>query len=390
MRSRLRQYFYFYPRPPRGGRQDARREVPDLIPFLSTSSARRTTRNRMADCGITQISIHVLREEDDNPGAGASVARRYFYPRPPRGGRRSSARERGARACISIHVLREEDDSPSTAFCRLLSVFLSTSSARRTTDRRFKLGLAGGISIHVLREEDDARQGACGDDPRHISIHVLREEDDTYPQTSCSIRSIFLSTSSARRTTITNVAGNRRAEDFYPRPPRGGRPLVSFLFSKGCGQFLSTSSARRTTCKIVDLVADLLFLSTSSARRTTGGYYYTRLEWHISIHVLREEDDARPLCAVLGLLKFLSTSSARRTTVGHQFEPIKQKEFLSTSSARRTTLAAALASIESGYFYPRPPRGGRQKHTFRRNFCNRISIHVLREEDDAKKWWGEA
>ena len=78
---------HFYPRPPRGGRQDARREVPDLIPFLSTSSARRTTRNRMADCGITQISIHVLREEDDNPGAGASVARRYFYPRPPRGGR---------------------------------------------------------------------------------------------------------------------------------------------------------------------------------------------------------------------------------------------------------------------------------------------------------------
>ena len=39
------------------------------------------------DFPIFDISIHVLREEDDETctSSGASVG--YFYPRPPRGGR---------------------------------------------------------------------------------------------------------------------------------------------------------------------------------------------------------------------------------------------------------------------------------------------------------------
>ena len=55
-----------------------------------------------------------------------------FYPRPPRGGRRSRL------AKIIGHAL-----------------FLSTPSARRATlqDRRLQLGKA--ISIHALREEGD-------------------------------------------------------------------------------------------------------------------------------------------------------------------------------------------------------------------------------------------
>ena len=79
------------------------------------------------------ISIHVLREEDDN----------YF----------SEVIDVNDR--ISIHVLREEDDN---ALCGLIlkeEEFQSTSSARRTTATLRRSLNIGNISIHVLREEDD-------------------------------------------------------------------------------------------------------------------------------------------------------------------------------------------------------------------------------------------
>ncbi len=101
----------FYPRPPRGGRRaHARNNVPNLY-----------------------ISIHALREEGDPNGLVAFAtgytflstpsarratlqclvtwsSHRYFYPRPPRGGRR----------CRVIWV-------------QSLLEFLSTPSARRAT-----------------------------------------------------------------------------------------------------------------------------------------------------------------------------------------------------------------------------------------------------------------
>ena len=56
------------------------------------------------------------------------------------------------------------------------------------------------VSIHVLREEDDARQ--CRQHPkRGVSIHVLREEDDSFRKFVEHHIPVFLSTSSARRTT---------------------------------------------------------------------------------------------------------------------------------------------------------------------------------------------
>ena len=60
----------------------------------------------------------------------------------------------------------------------------------------------------------------------------------------------------------------------------------------------------------------------------------------ISIHALREEgDDAGP-DALLDL-----------------------GEFLSTPSARRATHSTTFCTGTTGYFYPRPPRGGRPGYT---------------------------
>ena len=56
--------------------------------FLSTPSARRATRGGLCLCR----------------------SRRYFYPRPPRGGRLSDEDHCGGVFLISIHALREEGD----------------------------------------------------------------------------------------------------------------------------------------------------------------------------------------------------------------------------------------------------------------------------------------
>ena len=81
------------------------------------------------------------------------------------------------------------------------------------------------ISIHALREEGDAEvQLSLAD--RNISIHALREEGD------CSMRLI-----------------RKLGSDFYPRPPRGGRPSSALVLLIAV-RFLSTPSARRATLSL--------------------------------------------------------------------------------------------------------------------------------------------
>ena len=130
-----------------------------MMIFLSTPSARRATRwNR--GCGwwcryfyprpprggrrpqrssltIWQsISIHALREEGDSSRLLPDNCASNFYPRPPRGGRPMPCVLRRASCPISIHALREEGDTASP-------------SARMTLR----------ISIHALREEGDSKNG---------------------------------------------------------------------------------------------------------------------------------------------------------------------------------------------------------------------------------------
>ena len=56
------------------------------------------------------ISIHALREEGDKPKPQQRLEQIYFYPRPPRGGRRDFIGSKNAEFWISIHALREEGD----------------------------------------------------------------------------------------------------------------------------------------------------------------------------------------------------------------------------------------------------------------------------------------
>ena len=128
----------FYPRPPCGGRPDAVgsydrwtiflstpsvRRATELISFvspetlfLSTPSVRRATTAWSMPVAARPISIHALRAEGDAAQNPVFCVRRYFYPRPPCGGRPGSSRL-----------------TPPT------TTFLSTPSVRRATAGRLPL-----------------------------------------------------------------------------------------------------------------------------------------------------------------------------------------------------------------------------------------------------------
>ena len=268
------------------------------VSFLSTPSARRAT--------------PPLRKRQFHLG--------YFYPRPPRGGRR-------------------------TGLTNLLgdAKFLSTPSARRATLACYtKQAQPDYISIHALREEGDIyrravrgvfwyfyprpprggrpAQGRLPDEraehfyprpPRggrheigelffpslEISIHALREEGDRWLNKTFAIAEAFLSTPSARRATWPQALARWWKKHFYPRPPRGGRREAGRKGGRP-KKFLSTPSARRATVPSMAPCARL---------------------FKISIHALREEGD--PLIR--------------------------------------------LYNPEDRNFYPRPPRGGRLGHYIR-------------------------
>ena len=258
--------------------------------FLSTPSARRATAPRPPLTVAPIISIHALREEGDNPhpqsadrkdisihalreegdGSGslrAGQTRKFlstpsarratprgffswprlgnFYPRPPRGGRprgffswprlgnfyprppRGGRRRLGAwrRRCTTYFYPRPPRGGRLFSDCVVpcVLVFLSTPSARRATR------LFPPYFVH-----------------QHISIHALREEGDV----------LFM-----ELLVILH-------ENFYPRPPRGGRHRV-----------------------LSGAMPELLFLSTPSARRATLCLFGLLKLGVISIHALREEGD---------------------------------------------------------------------------------------------------
>ena len=153
-------------------------KVTYTIGFLSTPSARRATRRLLPRL----------------------QPRRYFYPRPPRGGRQ-----------LSSSWIKEGTE------------FLSTPSARRATLPPPSASSVMCISIHALREEGDLAQLATSQAAQNISIHALREEGDRMAPTASAAKPIFLSTPSARRATDSIMGSGQGAKNFYPRPPRGGR-----------------------------------------------------------------------------------------------------------------------------------------------------------------------
>ena len=101
-----------------------------------------------------------------------------------------------------------------------------------------------------------------------ISIHALREEGD----------------GKHRRT-------SHPQQDFYPRPPRGGRPKE--IYAQGNTADISIHALREEgdPRKSMHRATQRIFLSTPSARRATANIGEQAILNKISIHALREEGD---------------------------------------------------------------------------------------------------
>ena len=123
----------FYPRPPRGGRpgKSGGSSSGSGISIHALREEGDAVLLGIRHLGM-DISIHALREEGDACSSRPTASLSNFYPRPPRGGRRSTTSTSGA-----------------------FTIFLSTPSARRATAATCTMRFYISISIHALREEGD-------------------------------------------------------------------------------------------------------------------------------------------------------------------------------------------------------------------------------------------
>ena len=194
--------------------------------------------------------------------------------------------------------------------------FLSTPSARRATDYYVPQFANLGISIHALREEGDLFNLQLSELIQVISIHALREEGDRYYGLPTKrVKNISIHALREEGDVPQTDLLKDSMINFYPRPPRGGRP-GNVITDTTSVKFLSTPSARRATVVIgVCCVRHNNFYP----RPPRGGRRFSEISGkqlkYISIHALREEGDVASGC--------------------------KEKE-------------------QNNDFYPRPPRGGRR------------------------------
>ena len=282
---------HFYPRPPRGGRPGWRPRPPWRCNFYP-----RPPRGGRLSAGV--ISWLCINFYPRPPRGGRPLRSRRpakpaedFYPRPPRGGRRAGPMERRnvarflstpsarratalfspycARLCISIHALREEGDWPRSMSPHGWGTFLSTPSARRATPFLLRDVVRRFISIHALREEGDLPRASRAAGRRDFYPRPPRGGRPTVPATIHPLHNYFYP---------RPPRGGRRDSgllcfsviDFYPRPPRGGRRAQVLALSQ-CAYFYPRPP--RGGRPGVDTQDD-------------------RMEY-ISIHALREEGDSK-------------------------------------------------------------------------------------------------
>ena len=149
------------------------------------------------------------------------------------------------------------------------------------------------------------------------------------------------------------------SDDFYPRPPRGGRPAAATAAAFAAMISIHALREEGDVAQGLFLVGGYQFLSTPSARRATQGWHHDHHGQQISIHALREEGDR---CFFVFAQSFIISIHALREE-GDQF-PYRGEPFSNISIH---------ALREEG------DREGRGQL-----ILSGISIHALREEGDVE------
>ena len=171
---------------------------------------------------------------------------------------------------ISIHALREEGDLLLHSFQKGDGEFLSTPSARRATGvlSEKTTETEKFLSTPSARRATVSSCSSSGNLSRFLSTPSARRA--TGNTAALSVTTIFLSTPSARRATPQPYMHRCNFSYFYPRPPRGGRPLSTAWMEQT--DTISIHALREEGDKDKDS-----FISIKP----------------ISIHALREEGDSK-------------------------------------------------------------------------------------------------
>ena len=205
--------FYFYPRPPWGGRRPAPCCTKQF--FLISIHALRGEGDQWffaVHLLPRIISIHALRGEGDACSSRRWSASVYFYPRPPWGGRPCISCSTWSNSHISIHALRGEGDGrPAFTSAASRNIFLSTPSVGRATALSLPgrhtwtyfyprppwggrltafLSCVTRLSYFYPRPPWGGRRLKAIHSPKPtcISIHALRGEGDAWPGKSGTAR----------------------------------------------------------------------------------------------------------------------------------------------------------------------------------------------------------
>ena len=213
------------------------------------------------------ISTHALHEEGDYIPIPATAIPSYFYPRPPRGGRR---RRTGPVWRTGPFLPTPSTRRATHPPCRAArsTAYFYPRPPRGGRRGRSALGRAGNLHFYPRPPRGGRHRLVCHADGIIVFLSTPSARRATLGCLLVSVCFEFLSTPSARRATTWYIRANalslisihalreegddlvhpgkRSQPDFYPRPPRGGR-----RFKAGSGNrkplFLSTPSARRAT-----------------------------------------------------------------------------------------------------------------------------------------------
>ena len=193
---------------------------------------------------------------------------------------------------------------------------------------------------------------------------------------------VFLSTPSARRATLLLNLTMSSCRNFYPRPPRGGRPFTPPCRCVHQNFYPRPPRGGRPPLPRLRVAVIKNFYP----RPPRGG----RPSAATATGLGRRNFYPRPPrggrqyrgTLIKSTRAFLSTPSARRATRLRVMSRRGTWLFLSTPSARRATGKHRPHNRSAEHFYPRPPRGGRQHGSVFHDDHEPISIHALREEGD--------
>ena len=260
------------------------------------------------------------------------------------------------------------------------------------------------ISIPALREEGDGKPRPWR---KHhiISIHALREEGDAPSGRNTPDIPNFYPRPPRGGRPLRFAVTAKRQKDFYPRPPRGGRPFPHG--TKLTASQISIHALREEgdSCLFIAWIVSSDFYPRPPRGGRRSACRRKLRCCPISIHALREEGDCRHARDHAVQLNFYP----RPPRGGRQYLYRSYHTlggFLSTPSARRATPTATTSLNSRKNFYPRPPRGGRPvvvlQHVGFHQFLSTpsarratlkttittnvggISIHALREEGDRR------